>query len=53
VVRRLAAAARVERGPVKDDAVRSGVEHHRVPLAQRLVVKLKSMRPAHDLEAYP
>ena len=47
VVRRLAAAARVEGGPVENDPVRSGVEHHRVPLAQRLVVKVKPMCPAH------
>jgi hypothetical protein len=44
VIGRLAAAARVERGPVQDDALRVGREHGAVPLPQRLVVQFQPVR---------
>src|SRR5215469_2759260 len=43
-VRRLTAATRVEGRPVKHDAVLAGMQHDRVPLAQRLIGELEAVR---------
>ena len=44
VIGRLAAAARIERRPVQDDALGVGREHRGVPFPQRLVVQLEPVR---------
>ena len=44
MVRRLAAAARVERGPVDYDPVGIGREDLGIPLAEGLVVQFKAVR---------
>ena len=47
VVGRLAAAARIERGPVEHDPLLGvGIEHDGVPLAQRLVRELEPVGAA-------
>src|SRR5215469_18753333 len=44
LVRRLAATAGIERRPVKHDAVLAGMQHDGVPLSQRLIGQLETVR---------